>query len=106
MIARHSHVRAFVARRNNHGDLFDTGAQRLLDDDAQYRLFRAVAIDQGLQRQAALVRPGSRDHRFADFHERGSLAIMRHPAQNRSVAFARVGSSSKSIAWVAPQISR
>jgi len=77
VIARHTRVRRFVSGRNDDANFFDARAQGLFDNDAQHRLFNAIAIDEGLERQAPLVRPGSRDHRFADLHECGSLDIMR-----------------------------
>ena len=78
MIAGHARVGHFVAGRDDDGDLFDAGAQGLFDDDAKHGFFDAIAIDQGLQRQAPLAGSGGRDHRLTDFHEcSGSLDIMR-----------------------------
>jgi len=50
VLARRGGVGRLVARADDDADLFDAGAQRLLDDDAEDRLFRAVAVDEGLQR--------------------------------------------------------
>ena len=69
MIAGHARVGDFVARRDDERDLFDARAKGFLDDDAEHGLLDAVAIDEGLQRQAALAGSGGRDDRLADFHK-------------------------------------
>ncbi len=86
VLARRGGVGRLVARADDDADLFDAGAQRLLDDDAEDRLFRAVAVDEGLQRQRALVASGRGDHRPGHSHgpssiryrPRQALRLMRH----------------------------
>ncbi len=57
-----------AAAADDDADLFDAGGDDLFEDDLQGRLFHAVQIDEALQRQAILVRPGRGDHGFANFH--------------------------------------
>src|ERR1017187_4534057 len=68
-----------------YGDFVDTGAQGFFDYDAEDRLFDAIAVDEGLQREAPLAGSGGRDHRLTDFHVgSGPLDIMPVEAQNRT----------------------
>src|ERR1022692_4471381 len=85
MIAGYPRVRCLVAWRNDNSDFVDTGAQGFFDYDAEDRLFDAIAVDEGLQRQAPLAGSGGCDHRLTDFHVgSGPLDIMPVEAQNRT----------------------
>ena len=57
-----------AAAADDDAHLLDAGGDDLFEDDLQGRLFHAVQIDEALQRQAVLVRPGRGDHGFANFH--------------------------------------
>src|SRR5262245_58298308 len=57
-----------LAGADDDTDLLDAGLERLLDDDLQDRLLGAVAVDDALERQCALLTAGGRDNRPTDSH--------------------------------------
>ena len=67
-------VGGLVARADHDADFLDAGAQHFFDDDGEDGFFHAVAVDQGLQRQGALVAAGGGDDGFADLH---AIAFLR-----------------------------
>jgi hypothetical protein len=50
-------------------DLLHARPHALVERQPQRRLLHAIAIDQPLQRQLALVGTGGGDHGFADLHD-------------------------------------
>jgi hypothetical protein len=62
-------VCGFGAGHDDHADLLDSGLQDLLDEDREDGLLLAIAVDEGLEGQSALVRRGGRDNGSANFHE-------------------------------------
>ena len=57
-------VSGFIARPDHHADLLDARGEGLFDEDAEDGLLAAVAVDQGLEGQSALVGAGGGDDRF------------------------------------------
>jgi len=57
-----------VAGADDHGDLLDAAAGRLLGEDAQGGLLPPVAVDERLQRDRSLGLARGRDDRLANLH--------------------------------------
>lgn len=66
-------VGVLVARGNDHGDFFDAGAGDFLGENGERGFGCAVAIDEGLEREGALVFSGGGDDGFRDFHGADSV---------------------------------
>ena len=75
-------IRGLVAGADDDADLLDPGAQDFLDDDRERGLGDAVAIDERLQRERALVFAGGGDEGLADVHGRVRREL---PKSGRSV---------------------
>ncbi len=87
VFARRSAVFRGVAGHDHHADLLDARAQDFLHDDRQRRLRGAVAIDERLQRQRALVGASGGDEGLADVHgESGEICESRMQRQSASHA--------------------
>ena len=67
MLARGLRVARLVAGPDDHADLLDAGRERLLHENAEDGFLLPVAVDEGLQRQRALVLAGGGDDRLLDF---------------------------------------
>jgi hypothetical protein len=61
-------VRLLVARSHDDADRIDASGQHFLDQDGEHRLLDAVAVDERLQGQGALLPPGRCDDSFLDLH--------------------------------------
>src|SRR5215471_4011468 len=66
-------VTAFIALPHHHTKVFQTGLENLFYEDGQNRFFHAITVDQGLQRQSALIGRGGRNDCFAYIHRISSL---------------------------------
>jgi hypothetical protein len=58
-----------VPGADDHADLLDAGAKNLLDNDRQRSLCDAIAIDEGLEGERALVLSSGGDEGLANFHD-------------------------------------
>src|SRR5688500_17027275 len=62
-------VSSFIAGPDNDTDLPQPGPKRLFKNDAEYRFFGSVSVNQGLQGQGALLLSGCGDNGFGDLHD-------------------------------------
>ncbi len=61
-------VGGFVSGRDDHANFVDLRGERLFHDDAQDGFFDAIAIDEGLQREGALVFASGGDDSLSNSH--------------------------------------
>src|SRR5947208_16049847 len=67
-------VGILIAGRDDDADLFDPAAHGFFDQDLEGGLLFAVAVDEGLKRDRALILAGGSDDRLADLHGRSICA--------------------------------
>jgi hypothetical protein len=60
-------------------DLFDAGGEHLVEDDGECGFLGAVAIGEGLEREAALGRAGGGDEGLRDAEGHGGMVVGRKP---------------------------
>ena len=75
VVAGHLRVGAFITRRDDESDVFNTCAQCFLHQDAEHRFLRAIPVDEILKRESALIPTSSGDDRLSDVHPATSESI-------------------------------
>jgi hypothetical protein len=68
MVSYGRSISPLIARSNDYADLFQPSLNDSVHQDIEYAAFDSVTVDQALERQPALTRPGGSDDGFSDSH--------------------------------------